>query len=292
MFVSHERFRETHNRELCTGRECLRCSIVYRRPPQVWRATDYLDRQCANVDAFIALSRSVADNHRAFGFAREMTLMASFVPDAEVGRDDVSQHDPDRTPYFLFVGRLEALKGLQQVIPLFDADFPVDLLIAGAGAYEPELRRLAGDRKRVKFLGHIPRALLPALYRNALALVAPSLAYEVFPMVVLEAFCERTPVIARNLGPYPQIIEESGGGLLFNTRDELRSALALLAQNAGLRERLGARGRRAVATRWSEETAIAAYLALVGRTARARSRPDIADKADRMSHSLVARNGT
>jgi glycosyltransferase involved in cell wall biosynthesis len=278
-----------YDRELCTGRECFKCSLVYRRPPQAWRATHYLERHCDHVDVFIALSQSVADNHRAFGFHREMTLMTSFVPDAELEHDVALPTASPRRPYFLFVGRLEALKGLQEVIPLFGEDVPADLLIAGTGAYERELRRLAADRPQVQFLGHVSTDTLRSLYRDALGLIAPSLCYEVFPMVVLEAFCQRTPVIARDLGPYPQIIEESGGGLLFRTGEELRSALLGLARNAELRARLGAQGRRAVETRWSEESAVCAYLALVSQTARARARPDVAAKVERLARATDAR---
>ena len=246
-----------HNRELCTGRECLRCSLAYHRPPQAWRATRYLEHQCENVDVFIALSRSVAENHKAFGFARDMTLMAPFLPQNVRAVATASPRRSGQRPYFLFVGRLEALKGLQDVIPLFDEELPADLLIAGSGAFEPELRRLAGDRPQVKFLGQTSAEDLPALYRDALALVAPSLGYEVFGMVLLEAFREGTPVIARNLGAYPQIIEESGGGLLFRDSQDLRSALLQIANSAELRGSLGARGRQALETRWSEETAMA-----------------------------------
>jgi glycosyltransferase involved in cell wall biosynthesis len=288
-----------HNRERCTGRECLRCTLIYRRPPQLWRATRWLDRQCEHVDAFIALSRSVADNHRAFGFTREMTLMASFLPDSERDADRVageaavaaatragtSARDAESGPYFLFVGRLEALKGVQQIIPLFGDDAAADLVIAGSGAFERELRRLAAGRRRITFVGHVTGDALRSLYRNALALIAPSLCDEVFPMVVLESFCQRTPIIARGIGPYPQIVAESGAGLLFRDEGELRAAMAAIAGDRALRERLGALGRRAVETRWSEGTAIAAYLGLVRATARARACPEIAAKADRLRAS-------
>nr|MBP9201751.1 glycosyltransferase [Gemmatimonadales bacterium] len=45
-----------HNRELCTGRQCFRCQVSYRRPPQLWRWTGYLERELRHVDAFIAMS--------------------------------------------------------------------------------------------------------------------------------------------------------------------------------------------------------------------------------------------
>jgi glycosyltransferase involved in cell wall biosynthesis len=70
-----------HDRELCTGRECLRCGFAYKRPPQLWRASDRLARQARHVDAFIALSRFSADKHAEFGFTEPMTVMQSFLPD-------------------------------------------------------------------------------------------------------------------------------------------------------------------------------------------------------------------
>jgi glycosyltransferase involved in cell wall biosynthesis len=40
-------------------------------------------------------------------------------------------------PFFLFVGRLEKLKGLQTLIPVFRRYLKAQLLIAGTGSYEP-----------------------------------------------------------------------------------------------------------------------------------------------------------
>jgi len=42
-----------HNREACTGRECLRCVLHYGRPPQPWRYTGLLERRLGDIDAFI-----------------------------------------------------------------------------------------------------------------------------------------------------------------------------------------------------------------------------------------------
>lgn len=128
-----------HNRELCDRRECFRCSLAFKRPPQIWRKSSLLDDNLAQVDALIGLSQSVADNHRAFGLKRDMVPMASFMPDTVV-RAKASDAAPlQERPYFLFVGRLEKFKGLQDVIPCFDARSPADLLVAGTGDFEPEL---------------------------------------------------------------------------------------------------------------------------------------------------------
>lgn len=276
-----------HNRELCDGRECFRCSLAFRRPPQAWRHTSLLEDSLDHVDALIALSHSVADNHRAFGLKREMVPMASFMPDSEAKPPPASPPPVGDRPYFLFVGRLEMFKGLQDVIPCFDADSPADLVIAGGGEYEAELRALAAGRESVKFLGSVDPGALPALYRGATALIAPSLCYEVFPMVALEAFREATPVVARDLGPYRQIVEESEGGLLFDDRASLASALAALVGDRALRDRLGSSGKAALETRWSEATAVGAWLDLVRSLALKKGKTETVRRIDAMSLNPV-----
>ena len=252
-----------HNRELCDKRECFRCAVAFGRPPQTWRQTSLLEDKLAHVDEVIALSQSIADRHREFGLNREMLRMASFMPDADAKPSHTPPGSSHHRPYFLFVGRLQNFKGLQDVIPCFNDDSPADLLIAGAGEYEAELRAMAKGRKAITFLGQVEPEKLGALYRDAIALIAPSLCYEVFPMVALEAFREGTPVIARNLGPYPQIIEESQAGLLFDDEAGLCEAIAALASDPAYRDRLGASGRTALAERWTETTAIDEWLSLV-----------------------------
>ena len=57
-----------------------------------------------------------------------------------------------------------------------------------------------------------------------MACVIPALTYETFGMITLEAFARQTPVIARDIGPLPEVVNESGGGLLFRNDAELRQA--------------------------------------------------------------------
>ena len=272
-----------HDRELCDKRECFRCSLAFKRPPQPWRQTSLLEDELAHVDEVIALSRSVADRHREFGLKRQMLAMASFMPDAEASPSRAPAEASHHRPYFLFVGRLHRFKGLQDVIPCFDDDSPAELLVAGTGEFEPELRELAKGRKTISFLGQVGPEKLAGLYRDAIALIAPSLCYEVFPMVALEAFREATPIIARNLGPYPQIVDESQAGLLFDDEASLREAIHALATDPELRHRLGASGRAALAERWTESTAIAEWLSLVRSIAVRKGRGETVRKIDALA---------
>ena len=211
-----------------------------------------------------------------------MTVIPSFLPEEEAAAPAGSPdaENPDTPPYFLFVGRLEVIKGLQDVIPLFGNDMPAELWIAGAGDYEPELRRLAEGRANVKFLGRQPMDRLRTLYRNALAVVTPSVCYEVFPMVVLEAFREGTPIIARELGPYPEIVNATGAGLLFNDEASLKQALIRYAEEPALRGETRRKAASAFQEKWSEDVAMAAYFDVIRQAARKRGNWQLADRLD------------
>ncbi len=269
-----------HQREVCTGRQCLRCVLRHGRPPQVWRSTGLLQKQSQHVDAFCAPSQFCATKHQEFGFQPDMHVLPLFLPDAPMTGEEAtsSRQDAATRPFFLFVGRLERIKGLQDVIPLFTDGSPADLWIAGTGDYERELRQLAGHRDGVRFLGSLTQEQLRGLYRRALAVILPSICYEVFPMVTLEAFREGTPIVARRLGPYPEIVEQSEGGLLFETREELADTLSKLSMDEALRDKLGAAGRRAFQSNWSETVVLKRYFALIERIARQRQRCDIVEK--------------
>jgi len=257
-----------HGRELCTGRQCLRCLMHYRRPPQLWRSTHMIEKATRSVDQFLAPSRFTADQHRRFGFMRDFEILPNFLPDTPAPAEG---EQADEAPYFLFAGRLEHLKGLQDVIPHFGAEAEAELRVAGTGSMEAELKRLAAAFPKVKFLGQVGEQQLRRLYARAIALVVPSLCYEVFPMVLLEAFRDRLPVIARRLGPLPELIE-TAGGILFEDSEELGRALRTMAGDSALRERHAQTGRKAFETYWSESVVLDRYLELLLAIARRRGR--------------------
>jgi glycosyltransferase involved in cell wall biosynthesis len=261
-----------HNREPCPGRQCIRCVLRAKRPSQPWRASSLLAREARHVDEFLALSAFSAEKHREFGFPVPMRVLPSFLPDDETDDDGASRSSVPRSgpPYFLCVGRLEAIKGLQDVIPLFDANLPAELWIAGSGTYEASLRKLAAGRPSVRFLGRQTPLQLRSLYKNAVALVAPSLCYEVFPMVVLEAFREGTPVVARRLGAYPEILEQARAGLLFDGTEGLRGALLRLLAEPALGAKLGAAGAAALRANWSESVFLSRYFSIIHEVAERR----------------------
>lgn len=253
-----------HDREPCSGPECLRCLVAHRRPPQLWRFTNGLGRTLDAVDLFLSPSEFTRRIHRERGFPRQMEVLAPFVPDAEPSREP----RPQERPYLLFVGRLEKAKGLQSLIPRLDAFPGVDLLVVGDGSHAAALRALAAGRPRVRFLGHLPSQAIDPLYRHAIAIVMPGRGYETFGMVALEAFRQGTPIVARNVGPLPEILEQSGGGIGFDEDDDLARAIARLVAEPGLRDRLGEAGRRALGQHWSESAHLGRYFELIATIAK------------------------
>jgi glycosyltransferase involved in cell wall biosynthesis len=260
-----------HGREPCPERQCLRCVLRHRRPPQLWRSTGFLERELRHVDAFVAMSRFSRDKHREFGFPREMEVLPYFLPDDEPEAEAApGETSPHPRPYFLFVGRLERIKGLDDVIPVFRSFPGADLVIAGDGTYGETLRGIAAGAPNVRFLGRVAPADLARWYRHALALVVPSVCFETFGIILIESMRRGTPVVARRIGPFPEIVEASGGGELFDGPGDLRACLARLASDGARRAELGRAGAEAQRRLWSESAVVPAYLDLVRRVAERR----------------------
>lgn len=248
-----------YDREPCHEPDCLRCTLTFRRPPQLWRYGDLLDRAVREVDLFLSPSRFTLEAHRDRGFDGPIRHLPYFLP-SSFGRTPDPSAKADRTrPYFLYVGRLEKLKGVQRLIERFRGYEHADLLVAGDGSFGRELRRQAADVPNIHFLGHVEPPELPALYANAIALIVPSVGFEVFGIVILEAFAQRTPVIVNDLGALPEVVEESGGGLVYRTQEELLDAMEALRVGPARRSELGGRGHAAWRAHWSEDPHIDAY---------------------------------
>jgi glycosyltransferase involved in cell wall biosynthesis len=249
------------NRAPCIQRHCFTCALVYKRPPQLWRHLGLLEKDLKQVDAFIAPSQFAKEIHSQRGPELPMVHLPHFVADSPSGSTPQPGSCVERaeTPYFLFVGRLEKLKGLQTIVPIFLDYQSAQLWIAGAGSYEGRLRRLASGSDNIRFLGQQSTEHLQKLYQGALAVIIPSICFEVFSLVIVEAFMHRTPVIARNIGGMPELIQASGGGFLYQTDGELLKAMNSIAISPTLRSELGEKGYHAFVLRWSNDVHLELY---------------------------------
>lgn len=249
------------DREVCTKPTCLRCTLHGRRPPQVWRYTGLMRRATRHIDAFIGPSLFTMRMHRERGIKGPMVQLPLFHPEPPVPPD--TQPANEGRPFFLFVGRLEKIKGVQAIIPTFRKMSDVDLVIAGSGNYEGELRSMARGADNIRFVGRVDHVGLQHLYRSAIAAVVPSLCYETFGVVVAEAFSARTPVVVYAQSSVEEIVKTHGGGLLYRTTSELAAALERLRTDDALRERLAREGRAAYESEFAEESFLQNYMGVV-----------------------------
>lgn len=162
-------------------------------------------------------------------------------------RNDVPRRNGP--PYFLFAGRRERHKNVETLLDAFD-------IVRTA---VPELRLVLSGGRHERFAGHdgvvvpgfVGEAELLALYRNALAVVMPSLM-EGFGLPAAEAMALGTPVITSKDAA---LLEVTGDAALhFDARsaEELAGLMLRVAGDSRLREELGARGReRARAFTWA-----------------------------------------
>lgn len=268
------------NKELCTGKRCIRCVIRQGRPPQMWRLTRRIQRNVDNVDRFLVPSQAAADIHKSFGFSYPMEVVPDFSPGGEPRLQTAKAVESDARPYFFCAAPLDNIQGLQDVVPLFTDDLEADLVIAGIGTDEARLRWLAKDHRNVIFKGRQSAEEIADLRRGALAVIAPHKGYSVFPHPVMDAFRDGIPVLTRNIGSHREIIETTGGGHVFSTPSELRSHLHMLLNDPGYAAELGRRAFSGFARFWREDVAIEAYFDVIRRVAEEREMADLLTKLD------------
>jgi glycosyltransferase involved in cell wall biosynthesis len=264
-----------YDREPCTSRNCIQCQIRGKRPPQFWRYTGLMEKMLRHIDMFISPSRFTLHKHHEMGLDIPMVHIPYFLPESKIDPSTIQESQPAR-PFFLFVGRLEKIKGLQNIIPIFRKRPEYDLLIAGDGNYAESLKVLAKGAANIRFLGKLSHAALQSYYKNARAVIVPSICYEVFGIIIIEAFALKTPVIVNNLGALPEVVEDSGGGIIYNNDEELIRALQELSTNDVLRDDLGRKGYDAFLKYWNEESHMRQYLDLIARLQQKRAGQGVA----------------
>lgn len=272
------------NREVCTKKSCFRCQIAGKRPPQLWRKSGMMGRMLKHVDCFLSPSRFTLQKHLEMGPDIPIRHMPYFLPKQEVQAASVPR--PQGKPYFLFVGRLEYIKGVHNLIKVFKQRPEYELLIAGDGAQRAPLEEQAKDCPNIKFLGRLSQEGLAELYRSALAVIVPSICYETFGIIIIEAFSHKTPVIVNDLGALPEVVDDSGGGFVYRNESELLDAMRKIASDRSLRDELGGKGHRAFLRYWNEEPHLEAYLGLV-RELRARREKRAAENSARQISAPV-----
>ena len=156
-------------------------------------------------------------------------------------------------PVILFVGRLEERKGFRHLLRAFrqvKTQVPnAQLVVVGAFQREeitPYVQYIRHYRVHgVRFVGYVPTEELPRWYRTATIFCAPSVGFESFGIVLLEAMAAGVPVVASDISGYRCVVQHGVQGELVPPGDEeaLAETLVRLLHDPATCERYGAAGR-------------------------------------------------
>jgi glycosyltransferase involved in cell wall biosynthesis len=233
------------------------------------RALDLVRRHCRAVDGFVATSRYYAD------------FMAGYL---DIPRDrihvvwpglNLAGHGgprPERRGETFTVGyfaRVCPEKGLHVLAEAFhllrkSPGLPPCRLRVSGWLGKGDRDYFEGVRRRIEERGHVdafeyvesPDHASKVRFLHALdVLSVPTTYREPKGLYVLEALANGVPVVQPSHGSFPELIEETGGGLLCrpDDPDDLAQALRRLVLDAAWREELGRRGKEVVHARFHAE---------------------------------------
>ena len=227
------------------------------------------------VSRFIALTEFAKAKFIEAGFpADRIVVKPNFVNDPFIDFLPVARVNP---PFGLFVGRLSTEKGLHTLLKAWSLleqlkelkpdssvhdvsdvsdkskqdNSAIQLKIAGTGP----LAELLDNQPNVQALGLQSPAEISVLMQQAAFLIFPSIWYEPFGLVLIEALAHGLPVLTSNLGSMAAIIKDHETGLLFEpgNAEDLAAKVNWLLANPDECTRLGVNARQAYLDKYTAE---------------------------------------
>ncbi len=235
------------------------------RPPYDQRCWDAMARLGGYVGRFVATSRWYA------GLMTERMRipderMAVVYPGIET--EGIAPADPSFTPPTIgFLSRLNEAQGLGILIDAFiklkqDPAFKELRLVASGGATPADQPYLSKLEDRLAQLNISDAVTLqrsfqtapdPSFFKGLTVFSAPVPKGEAFGIQLIEAMARGIPVVQPRVGAYPEVIQETGGGVIYDPARENGLADALrkvLTDPEGTRA-MGNRGRESVLERFN-----------------------------------------
>jgi len=243
--------------------KCIPCQRLRWNP---WRNAAIREVLARDVHRFTVVSDELGAVISANGIRVDRTLHNAVRLQAELpSAADVAafraRFDLDDALVLAIGGRLHEQKGVGQLLRVLahlGPNFPnLRLLVLGkkdvyVREFEPRAREL-GVLDRVVATGWLDGAELQAAYAATDVFVTPSICFDTFGLVNLEAMEHAKPVVATSFGGSPEVVEHGVTGFVanpFDVADFSRSVARLLA-DPGLRGRMGAAGRARLVARFT-----------------------------------------
>lgn len=236
---------------------------VYRHADAIVVYGEHVKRYLVNLDVApekIFVARHAVDNPMYNRAVREEEK-AELRTQLKIGRGKI----------VLYLGRIEAVKGLDYLIKAFALLKSDDstLVIAGDGSLRHGLETLAREahvERRVRFAGYVAPETAPAYYAIADLFVLPSITMpwgkELWGLVVNEAMNQGVPVVATEAvgAAAGGLVQPGVNGLIVPERDPVALARAMerILRDDGAREHLS-RNAREVVAQWNNERMVEGF---------------------------------
>ena len=173
------------------------------------------------VDVFIAPSEFVKKMFVDFGWPAEKIQVLPYFLSPKIKCVNKPSLAPEQ-PRFAFVGRLEKVKGIQELIESWVAqNIPYNLDVYGDGPLLAELKDFVKKtgQKNIILHGFVDREEInKKIAKEITALIVPSIYYETFGLITIEAWAKGVPVLANDCGVLAELVKKSGAGLLFDVK--------------------------------------------------------------------------
>lgn len=233
-------------------------------PPFSWIRSHVL-RQA---HCMFALTEQCADVLRAAGYRGPIDLLPYpfALPDCSPPHPDLVGRLGLRSPVVGYIGRLEPQKGLLDLLEaaaiLRSRGQSFSLLFVGEGSLRPAIEAFARERLapgQALLTGYVPHDRVAPYFQALDVFVLPSRSTptwtEQFGRVLLESWGYGVPVVGSDSGHIPQLLRETGGGLVFREGDaaDLADKLGQLLDDLAQARELGARAREIVKRQYSLE---------------------------------------
>ncbi|MDF7824487.1 glycosyltransferase family 4 protein [Pontiellaceae bacterium B12227] len=231
-------------------------------PPFNESCWDAIRARCGEVDRFVAVSNWFADR-----MSQRLLIPRDLIDVVHIGID-LNGYEPAplsfEPPVLGYLSRMNAALGIDKLVDAF-----IELkqcpgleklkLRATGGAVGSDRKCVSRLRKKVaragvaadvEFIEDFSRESRLDFLRSLSVMCVPVEQGEAFGSYMIESMAAGVPVVQPNAGAFPELIIETGGGVIY---DDLVQSLKRLLLNPEQARKLGAQGRASVEERFSVE---------------------------------------
>lgn len=211
-----------HNMQICSNKKVL-CKVHMK---------NYINFS-RNVDVVTAPSQFTLDLYNKNGiFNESKNIMIPNAIDIDINEHlkiiEKRKLKNSKSIKYLFIGSLHEHKGIEYLIESFRdiKNENISLTICGDGPLKGFVEQSCKKDKRLSYLGSVFKEQKEKVLLDSDIMIVPSIWYEPFGRVVIEAYKYGLPVIACKIGGISELLKDNCSiGLKAGCKNELKNAI-------------------------------------------------------------------